>query len=414
MNPDTHFEYRHYCTEGAIRSSCRGTNPPNQPTDDEIFQQTTKRCDLVQEGQPPEWSVVLSCSCCSGCFLSASRVAVGCCGLLLLNGILRKPHSMRRFNLNIRTILDIEPVLLLLLVGLAALGRVGVVVQGLAIATPDGGLPSAPTPPRAIQLGMPPPQRLRQLLHRYESLSEENVPLLLPCCYDGLTARLVARAGFEATFMTGFGVSAVRGYSDTQLVSYQEMMNHAILVSEGLESAALEQYQQQQQDGDGKKVFGPPSIIPCIADGDTGYGNSVNVKRTVFGYGRANMAGIMIEDQVSPKRCGHVAGKSTISFDEAIQRVKAATDARDEYEALYGPGTGPLILARTGTCLRTNKEPVWHVFLVFFLRSRLACLLPVCQRSLTLDSAWVLPSKTDTPPSFLSRRGPDGGIRSGH
>ena len=59
------------------------------------------------------------------------------------------------------------------------------------------------------------------------------------------------------------------------------------------------------------------------------------------------MAGIMIEDQVAPKRCGHVAGKSIVSFDDAVQRIQAACDARDEYEAQYGPGTGPLILART-------------------------------------------------------------------
>ena len=65
-----------------------------------------------------------------------------------------------------------------------------------------------------------------------------------------------------------------------------------------------------------------------LLKGDTGYGNAINVKRTLQGYARAGMAGIMIEDQVSPKRCGHVAGKSVVSFDEAVQRVKAACDAR--------------------------------------------------------------------------------------
>jgi 2-methylisocitrate lyase-like PEP mutase family enzyme len=105
----------------------------------------------------------------------------------------------------------------------------------------------------------------------------------------------------------------VNGYPDTQLISYGEMQSAASTVAEGLSSAALEM-----------------NIVPpvCIADGDTGYGNAVNVKRTVFGYARADMAGIMIEDQVSPKRCGHVAGKAVIPFDEAVQRVKAACDAR--------------------------------------------------------------------------------------
>jgi 2-methylisocitrate lyase-like PEP mutase family enzyme len=178
-----------------------------------------------------------------------------------------------------------------------------------------------------------PPARLKQLLEsEMNGTRESDMPILLPCCYDGLTARLVARAGFEATFMTGFGVSAVKGFPDSQLVSYGEMQLQASTVAEGLSSAALEL---------GK------SPIPCIADGDTGYGNAVNVKRTVFGYGRTGMAGIMIEDQIAPKRCGHVAGKSVVPFDEAVQRVKAACDARNEYDAQFGEGTGPLILART-------------------------------------------------------------------
>jgi 2-methylisocitrate lyase-like PEP mutase family enzyme len=81
----------------------------------------------------------------------------------------------------------------------------------------------------------------------------------------------------------------------------------------------------------------------------------MNVKRTVFGYGRANMAGIMIEDQISPKRCGHVSGKRVVSLNDAVNRIRAACDARDEYSRLYGPGTGPLILARTDACTAINN-----------------------------------------------------------
>lgn len=136
----------------------------------------------------------------------------------------------------------------------------------------------------------PAPERLRRLLQdEMDGTRKDEMPILLPCCYDGLTARLVTRAGFEATFMTGFGVSGVNGYPDTQLVSYGEMQNAASIVAEGLSSAALELNKEP---------------IPCIADGDTGYGNAINVKRTVFGYARSGMAGIMIEDQVAPKRCG--------------------------------------------------------------------------------------------------------------
>eukprot|EP00904_Undaria_pinnatifida_P006572 jgi/Undpi1/3044/HiC_scaffold_15.g06420.m1 len=80
--------------------------------------------------------------------------------------------------------------------------------------------------------------------------------------------------------------------------------------------------------------------IPCIGDGDTGYGNSVSVKRTVKGYAQVGMAGIMIEDQVAPKRCGHTKGKSVVGREEAYNRVRAACDARDE-------GQDILIVART-------------------------------------------------------------------
>jgi 2-methylisocitrate lyase-like PEP mutase family enzyme len=112
----------------------------------------------------------------------------------------------------------------------------------------------------------------------------------------------------------------VNGYPDTQLVSFNEMVKAASTVAEGLSSAALEMAQNK---GDSE-----PVAIPCIADGDTGYGNAINVKRTVFGYARSGMAGIMIEDQVAPKRCGHVAGKSVVPFDDAVKRVQAACDAR--------------------------------------------------------------------------------------
>lgn len=208
-----------------------------------------------------------------------------------------------------------------------------------------------------VAFGCPPPLRLRRLL---EATDSGKAPiLLLPCCYDGLTARLVGLAGFNATFMTGFGVSGANGYPDTQLVSYNEMLSAANSISDGLSSAALELAYQVSSSGN------PPIAIPCIADGDTGYGNAINVKRTVFGYARAGMAGIMIEDQVSPKRCGHVAGKSVVPFAEAVQRVKAACDARDEYEILFGQGTGPLILARTDSLVTDGFEDAIQRCLAF-------------------------------------------------
>jgi hypothetical protein len=193
---------------------------------------------------------------------------------------------------------------------------------------------------------VPPPQLLKQMLQsktsrQHEKLSaspnngddnddnsNNNMPILMPCCYDGLTARLVARAGFSATFMTGFGVSSVHGFPDTQLISFAEMQATALRVSEGLASVALEHRQLQQSSPTTAAANKWIHPIPCIADGDTGYGNSVNAKRTIFGYGQANMAGVMIEDQVAPKRCGHVAGKMVVDMNESIQRIQAACDAR--------------------------------------------------------------------------------------
>ncbi len=136
--------------------------------------------------------------------------------------------------------------------------------------------------------------------------SIRNDLITMPCCYDGLTARLVENAGFELTFMTGFGVSATFGVPDVGLLGAQEMFQSASTICNSLQD------------------------IPCIGDGDTGYGNPLNVKRTVTQYAQAGMAGIMIEDQVMPKRCGHTKGKQVVDRDEAYRRVKAACDARDE------------------------------------------------------------------------------------
>ncbi|MCP4328476.1 MAG: isocitrate lyase/PEP mutase family protein [Alphaproteobacteria bacterium] len=136
------------------------------------------------------------------------------------------------------------------------------------------------------------------------------------CCFDALSARLIERAGFPLSFMSGFAVSAVRlGLPDTGLISFAEMADQGRNIC-----AAVD--------------------IPVIGDGDTGYGNAINVKRTVDGYRRAGFAGVMLEDQVSPKRCGHTRGKQVVDRGEALARVRAAVDARDE-------GDDILIVART-------------------------------------------------------------------
>ena len=154
--------------------------------------------------------------------------------------------------------------------------------------------------------------------------------LSFPCCYDALSARLIERAGFTLSFMSGFAVSAVRlGLPDTGLISYGEMLDQ------------------------GRSICACVSM-PIIGDGDTGYGNPVNVKRTVRGYAAAGFAAIMIEDQEWPKRCGHTRGKSVVARGEAVARVRAAVDAREE-------GAGILILARTDALATDGlEEALWR------------------------------------------------------
>lgn len=143
---------------------------------------------------------------------------------------------------------------------------------------------------------------------------------VMPCCWDALSARMIERAGFELTFMSGFAVSAARiGEPDTGLVSYGEM------VAQGRDITSA-------------------VAIPVIGDGDTGYGNALNAKRTVRGYARAGFACVMIEDQLAPKRCGHTRGKSVVSRGEALARIRAAVDARAEVQA---EGGDILVMART-------------------------------------------------------------------
>ncbi|MFN3075402.1 MAG: oxaloacetate decarboxylase [Alphaproteobacteria bacterium] len=151
---------------------------------------------------------------------------------------------------------------------------------------------------------------------RLRSILEGPGMMVMPCCFDALSARLIERAGFPVTFMSGFAVSATRlGLPDTGLISFGEMVEQGRNIC-----AAVD--------------------LPVIGDGDTGYGNPINVKRTVESYARAGFAAIMIEDQYWPKRCGHTQGKRVVPWEEAMTRMRAAVDAREE-------GADILILART-------------------------------------------------------------------
>jgi carboxyvinyl-carboxyphosphonate phosphorylmutase len=138
--------------------------------------------------------------------------------------------------------------------------------------------------------------RFRRLLHR------EGM-VVAPGAYDCITAKVIEQAGFAAVYMTGAGTAATLGYPDFGLVTMSEMVANA-----GRIAAAVE--------------------LPVIADADTGYGNELNVFRTVREFERRGVAGIHIEDQDSPKKCGHLEGKKVIPREDYQAKIRAAAAAR--------------------------------------------------------------------------------------
>ncbi|XP_073048731.1 uncharacterized protein [Primulina eburnea] len=147
-----------------------------------------------------------------------------------------------------------------------------------------------------------------------------------PACFDALSAKLVERAGFDFCFTTGFGISATRlGLPDAGLISFGEMVDQGRQITEAVS-------------------------IPIIGDGDNGYGNAMNVKRTVKGYIKAGFAGIILEDQVTPKACGHTQGRRVVPREEAVMKIKAAVDARKEC------GSDIIIVARTDSRQAVSLE----------------------------------------------------------
>ena len=142
-------------------------------------------------------------------------------------------------------------------------------------------------------------KRLRRLINAPEILA-------LPGVFDGFSTRLVLRAGYKAAFITGSGVSEARlGQPDVGLMGLEENVAAA-------------------------RAMTACSDLALLADGDTGYGNAVNVYHTVRAFERAGVAGVMLEDQVWPKRCGHMKGKEVISAEEMVEKIRAAASARSD------------------------------------------------------------------------------------
>lgn len=160
--------------------------------------------------------------------------------------------------------------------------------------------------------------RLRTLIERPEIL-------LAPGAYDPFVARCIEAAGFEAVYVTGAGVSHVRlGQPDLGLLSFTEMLDQAGRIADAVE-------------------------VPVFADADTGYGNALNVVRTVRAYERAGLAGLHIEDQELPKRCGHFDDKRVVGLGEMLGKIKAALDARVDHDFV--------VIARTDARTALGLEP---------------------------------------------------------
>jgi 2-methylisocitrate lyase-like PEP mutase family enzyme len=139
---------------------------------------------------------------------------------------------------------------------------------------------------------------------RLRALLDSGQTIVAPGAFDPLAARLVEEAGFPAVYMTGFGTSAaLLGRPDVGLLTMTEMVGNAARIAACVD-------------------------IPVIADADTGYGNPLNVIRTVSAYEAAGVAGIHIEDQVAPKKCGHMDGKLVIPSGEMAAKIRAAAEAR--------------------------------------------------------------------------------------
>jgi 2-methylisocitrate lyase-like PEP mutase family enzyme len=135
------------------------------------------------------------------------------------------------------------------------------------------------------------------------SLLQSGPIVQAPGAYDGLTATLIEQAGFPAVYMTGAGTSAARGYPDYGLLTLTEMVDNAAIIARA-------------------------TRLPVISDADTGYGNELNVTRTVREFEARGVAAIHIEDQVAPKRCGHLDGKEVVSREEFAIKIRAAAAAR--------------------------------------------------------------------------------------
>jgi carboxyvinyl-carboxyphosphonate phosphorylmutase len=171
---------------------------------------------------------------------------------------------------------------------------------------------------------MTPRRTLRALVERKQGL-------VVPGAYDAVSAKLVQQAGFPAVYMTGYGTAASRlGLPDLGFAGLAEMADHARNLAAVLE-------------------------VPLIADADTGYGNALNVRRTVAMYEAAGVAALHIEDQVNPKRCGHLSGHQVIPAGEFAGKIRAAVEARRDPDLLVIARTDAISAVGVDEALRRGE-----------------------------------------------------------
>lgn len=195
-----------------------------------------------------------------------------------------------------------------------------------------------------------------------KALVESRRGVLVPGAFNALSAKVIEDLGFEALYITGAGVTNMwLGLPDQGFMGLHEIADHTARIRDAVQ-------------------------LPLIVDADTGFGNALNVRHTVRVLERAGADCIQLEDQVAPKRCGHFAGKDVISTEEAVSKIKAAVDARQDGDLL--------ILARTDACAVHGFEAAIERAYKF---SEAGADILFVEAVTTADEIRTLPQRLDKP-----------------
>jgi 2-methylisocitrate lyase-like PEP mutase family enzyme len=203
--------------------------------------------------------------------------------------------------------------------------------------------------------------------------------IVAPGTADALNARLIAQEGFKAIYMTGGGTSAVRlGMPDVGLLTMVEMADNAARIADA-------------------------SGLPVISDADTGYGNAINVQRTIRAYEKAGVAALHMEDQELPKRCGHLGGKTIVPVAEMAGKIRAACDARTDPDFLIIARTDALAVEGFGAALDRGRAYEEAGADMIFVESPLTMQhLEAIPKAFTVPTLYNMASSGKTPHLHVS------------